>query len=173
MSSRTLAAAAGHQHYQRTEAEVITTTIGFSNLGIVANRLYAVPIQIISRIHISRIGWGVSGVQVGNLRAGIYRDNGDTPVGGALLAEAGPVACGAVWQRQEVAIDVILDPGLYWGVIISDNAPQLLGNSVVCATGGTLQTGWVAQAFGALPNPYPAGFNVSQAPFIYLVGLLA
>jgi len=162
----------GHAHYTRFIYQERTSCEQYGPLGPVANRLYAIPIQVFKRFNVSKLGWSIS-VQAGNMRTGIYRDNGDTPVGGALLIDNGAVACAAGNQKQEVNCVITLEPGLYWLAMVLDAAPRLLG-SQGWLLGGTLLKGRVAFAYGALPNPYPAGFVADlDTPFMYLIGLNA
>lgn len=55
------------------------------------------------------------------VRMGIYADNGGTPVGGALVLDAGTVAVGAI-GNVTIAINEPLAPGLYWLVAVQVSA---------------------------------------------------
>ena len=168
---RTRAAGIGHLHYTRVIGQERSTGEWFSSAAQVANRLYAIPIQVFRRFAVSKLGWVIS-VQAGNIRTGIYRDNGDTPVGGALLIDNGGVACGLGNRKQEVDCVLILEPGLYWLAMVCDAAPTLIASQGIGVLGGTLLKGRVAFAYAALPNPFPAGFVADlDTPYQYLIGL--
>jgi len=151
------------------ESALQTTT---ATVTTVANRLYAIPIIIRARMNITQLGWRV-GAAVGNVRSGIYADNGNTPIGGALLIDCGAVAVLPAVSKQEVACVITLNPGLYWLAMVNDAANQFRGNTVADALGGTLNSLWVAQAYGALPNPFPGGPNLTAVPALYVIGTVA
>jgi len=113
-------------------------------------------------------------VGAGNVRMGIYADNGNTPDGGALLSETAagaPVAMG----KFEIALpaNLQLQRGLYWLVINNNNAALELCQAVAPQqSGGTLFGRRAATAFGAMPNPCPASAaNVAAVMYCMVVSV--
>jgi hypothetical protein len=71
------------------------------------------------------IRWG--GTVAGNVKVGIYADNGDTPQGGALLASSDSVAKSGTDRIQIVPFTtpIQLEAGTYWIAYISDEATSI------------------------------------------------
>jgi len=95
-----------------------------------------------------------------SFRLCIYRDNGATPVGGALVYESGNIAA-TQGARGATAINVWVDAGNYWLGIETEDAimafgrtitAQIYDNAFVAADGCYYDLG----AFGAFTNPCPA-----------------
>ena len=124
-----------------------------------AGRVFLVPLQVEVQCHIDTICFVVT-TQAGNVRVGIYRDNGDTAAGGALVVESASVACGAAGSVQEVAVaDTELTPGFYWVAIQSDTTTAVLyRGSGAHATSGSLRVERFDNGggYGAFDNPCPA-----------------
>jgi hypothetical protein len=92
----------------------------------------------------------------GNIRLGLYRDNGDTPAGGALVVETASVAL-ANFKNEVVIADTVLEPGLYWFALQNDDAtPVFITSDQTESLGGTLQCYVFAQGYGAFTDPCPA-----------------
>ena len=120
---------------------------------------------------------GVSTAQAGGVaRAGIYDDDGVYP--DALIVSTAEMDCSVVGYKTNVIAET-LTPGLYWLVIISDATAANIsframdynqsspisyfailgkdaGNFVL-----TPGTHWsLADAYGALPDPFPGGASL-------------
>jgi hypothetical protein len=117
------------------------------------------PIQISVTLTIDRIAviWG--GTTAGNARIALYRDNGDTPVGGALVVQSASIAKAGTTRKQEFTIAATqLTPGLYWIAIQSDeNTSKFERIDLAYEAGGTL-TGYyyTLGGYGVFTNPCPA-----------------
>jgi len=169
MSARTRASSPGTQtHYARMIWDLLSQVSASATVRG-PDLLYLVPFQISVRMTIDRAACTVWTVAAGNIRMGIYRDNGGLPDGGALLAEGGPQAAVASSKNEVVTPTIQLEPGLYWLALLNDDA---LCNFVCTerntGTGGTLTARSVAAAFGALPNPCPVTAEEWYAPVGYV-----
>ncbi|GAJ06618.1 unnamed protein product, partial [marine sediment metagenome] len=126
---------------------------------IVVNRFYTVPFKVEFTVTLDRIGW-IQGTLAGNCRGGIYRDNGDTPVGGALIVDSGLLAVPAGAQRKKEIpiVSTRLTPGLYWvGATFDDIVNTINRIDLTVVPDGTLPASWFLNApAAALANPYPA-----------------
>jgi hypothetical protein len=150
--------------------------------GGLADALYAIP-QVLPAGDIIRLLWGCTGnpPAAGNVRMGIYANKGgsgtDNLYPGALLYDSGSVSFAGLGTKSAGATAVAVDAGLYWLAIFCDtdaddgssqgpalaepSAYPLMGASVRWGSGeptynGSLQLGWRhAQAYGALPDPFP------------------
>ena len=131
---------------------------------------YLNPVQIPFDLTVDRIGWANAGVSAGNVRAGLYRDNGDTPVGGALVFETGAVAMGLVSQKQDVIIpDTVLTRGLYWFIFQNDNdTARFIYIHSPLSIGGFLQSYRYDHAFAPFTDPCPASVVRMRPPWMYL-----
>lgn len=138
------------------------STLGTANL----NFLYAIPFIVPVSITVDRIGIDIGLGNAGiNVRLGIYRSTVIYP--GSLLLDAGTVVLGAIPGITSIVINQILTPGLYWLAFLSDTDVSMTtfgSDSTICILGlgntdfsSPLYAFRVAQAFGALPNPYPNG----------------
>lgn len=122
-------------------------------------RVYLTPLQVefdcvADAIHVT---WG--NPSAGNFRVGLYRDNGYTPVGGALLGESGSIAKAGINLSQVVMLaDTPLNAGIYWVAVVGDESTTLFmstNNAVI--TGGYVQSHYYdLGAYGPLTNPCPA-----------------
>lgn len=132
----------------------------------VNGKLYAVPFSVPRAITIDRIAIEVATAESGkSIRLGIYK-NGTNLYPGELLLDAGTVS-GASTGLKAITISQPLSKGLYWLVLVSDCTATLklrtfyatdiiLGHSLAHFWGAC--GGWsVAQAYGALPDPFTAG----------------
>ena len=128
-----------------------------------ANNLDMLPFYVPDSQTFDRIAINVTTLSAGSARLGIYADTGGV-YPGELLVDAGEVDTGTAGIKW-CAINVTLLPGLYWLARIQDAAPTLrslfhytmipLGNADL---GVSVVTGYrFAQAYGVLPNPFPAG----------------
>lgn len=130
-------------------------------------RAYLIPLQIEFMVTVDRIGMYV-GTANGNIRLAIYHDNGDTPVGGALVVESGSVA--AIVSKNELTVaDTQLAPALYWICVQNDDATLTACRSISYpANAGTLFTRRFGQAYGAFTNPCPATVNDGIVPMAFV-----
>jgi hypothetical protein len=129
---------------------------------------YLVPINIPCLLTIDRLGivWEDPAPVTSSFKMALYRDNGDTPSGGALVVGT-PVglAIAGTNRKQEITVaDTQVTPGLYWLAVITD-----VGGSVTEAmrtanpegTGGTLFM-WRAVTDYATFPPDPCPVAISQ-----------
>jgi hypothetical protein len=154
-------------------------------LQLVTGRLYAYGI-IVPEQHtfVTIIAWCVTAGVASSLGFGIYADNGDTPVGGALVLDAGTVASNTSAATVGKAISEALPPGKYWlveGVSAATTAPIMqadastrlnpfFGQGVVAA-GQSMASGFSSTGTayaGAMPSTFPAGAPLASCPNLYL-----
>lgn len=142
----------------------------FTGTLFVTGRVYVAPIQIPVTLTIDRLGWIQDNVSAGNVRNGLYRDMGDTPVGGALVVESASIAkAGTLRKMEAVIVDTQLSPGLYWRAIRSDeNTSTFAAHGVSYPLGGSLLGGYYDAAYGAFTNPFPAITPNNNAPGQYV-----
>lgn len=124
-------------------------------LNGVAGAIRFTPLQLYTTMTISKIGCTVT-VFAGNVRFGIYADNGDVPDGGALLSETASVAPAAN-AKFEIALPANLQliGGLYWLAVQASNAALALRTNGATGPNGTLSDHTVLSAYGAFPDPAP------------------
>lgn len=134
--------------------------------AMAVDHLYGQPFLAGRNITVDRIAVNITIAGAGGtaIRLGIYK-NGTNLYPGALLLDAGTVAADGVAIR-EININQSLVKGWYFLTHISDGAPTLrdlepcyspLGDQRA-AMDGYADTGWdVAQAYGALPDPFTGG----------------
>jgi len=153
--------------------ETVTTT-----LALTANILYAMPFFVPTTTPYTSISIEVSTLKAGaSIQLGIYRDSSGVP--GALVLDAGNVSAAATGLKT-IVIAQTLTPGWYWLVGLASDTPTVRACSINSAlrflgspTGLDVvnHVGWsVAQAYGALPNPFTAGgaLLVGNAPRVML-----
>lgn len=152
------AAEGGVAHYNRVHpslgstyyAGTVTATVG---------RVRLKPIIVNFEETVDRLAY-INRAANGNLIAGIYEDNGDTPAGGSLVKESASVAC--VLGVQEVAVtDTSLTEGLYWLAYIFDDVTAQWARSAstnIIEDNATLVGKYYDRAggYGALTDPCPA-----------------
>lgn len=150
-----------HSHYARTWQTRFQ--IG-TPVALVAGRVYMTPIQIPWTMTVDRVFVWYTTPVAGNMRAGIYADNGGTPVGGALQVESASIVKSGTWRQQEFTIVATqLTPGLYWLPVVSDEATTKAYPSGLEAIGGTLLDYFYDFAYGPLTNPCPASADALGA----------
>ena len=154
-------------------ASTLTPTVDF---------ISASPIWIARNLTADRIAIEVTtAVAGGMLRLGIY-NAGTNLYPGTLLLDAGEVD-GSTTGVKSITISQALTKGLYWGAVIPNSSTlvvrawttsyPLLG---VTATGfSTTYVEWYkSQAYGALPDPFPAdGTQYSIGANVVLLRLLS
>jgi hypothetical protein len=142
-----------------------------TNLAITANSLYAYPFVVPESQTFDRIAIKVQTLSAGNVRLGIYSDNG-TVYPGALLVDAGEVDVGATGVKS-LTINQTLTAGLYWLVLVGNSTPTLTGvvsgYSYSCIGSSDLTAAsnmyWLAGfPYAALPTPFPAGASGNVLP---------
>ena len=148
------------------------STVGV-NIG--ANSFRAHPFMVTQRLNLDRIGFEITGVggAGAGCYVGLYTDNGNF-YPATLIVDGGTFDCSAVGGVgiKLANVNVVLEPGLYWlAFLCNDAAITFTGpensrqlrmkdsdNSMVWS---------VAQAYGALPNPYPGGAGNDNGPIPY------
>jgi hypothetical protein len=148
-----------------------------STFVVAVNTLYAIPIKLLHVTDVQAIGVQVSTLSAGNCRVGLYADNAGIP--GILIQDVGVVATGTTGAKWQAMVRT-LQPGMYWAVCIFDATPTMRAQTTTFAGPGMLgwlsgtdtakKAGWsVAQAYGALPDPFTGGGAlVQQVPIVCL-----
>lgn len=122
---------------------------------------------------LDRIAFNVTtlGAAGSKARVGIYTNVGSrTPYPNALLVDGGEFACDVATGVKSTTINQVLTRNsLYWLVylagvaaptirVTANASPPVLGMWDGTAAGTGARQGWtVARAYGALPDPFPAG----------------
>lgn len=127
--------------YQRYHMP-LWNNINDTSLTMATAIVYLSPIEVNYTMTVDRICVPWMNVAAGNVKAVIYRDNGDTPAGGAVVVVAGSVAKSGTYRKQEIAIaDTQLLPTLYWIGIVSDEATSIpVSTSSYLGRQGTVTT---------------------------------
>ena len=137
-----------------------------------ADYVYLGPIEVKCRSTIDRIAIVYDTPCAGNIRAGLYYDNGYTPVGGALLVETAALAKTGTFRIHELPIvDTLIEPGMYWMGILSDDpttAVVMQGPWQLRAGDGARLCYYNRGGFLPLLNPCPAVGYVTDTPWFYL-----
>lgn len=130
--------------------------------AIVADTLYAVPYPLPVEQTFSHICIQITTGVAGNVRLGIYNDNGSIAPG-ALRLDAGTIDC-TVAGVKEIASAMTLPKGIYWLAMVSDVAPSTYLSSKNLALMGSDTTVGVhngqhnvAFVYAVLPDPFPGG----------------
>lgn len=137
-----------------------------------ANVLRAIPFIVPKTITVDRIAINVTTLLTGNVRFGIYRDNG-LGYPGSLVLDGGAVSTATAGVKS-VAINQVLNGGqLYWLAIVSSAAATLRCFSVasmnpILGFDNTLGTApglfySVAFTYAALPATFTAGATFGTA----------
>jgi len=132
--------------------------LSYDYFTMVANRVYLMPIQVPIRLSVDRIIVFYRGTVAGNIRAGIYEDNGETPQGAALIVESASVAKSGTWRKQEITItETELHPGLYWVAVQSDESTTIMQSEERCfVRGGSLRSYYYdLGSYGPFTDPCP------------------
>ena len=135
--------------------------------GLDANRLFAIPFIVARNLTIDRLAIHVGTGVAGSARLGIYND-GTNLYPGTLLKDVGVVdVTTAGIKAATITGNLALTKGLYHLVALADVTPTVRDCSLSWSPYGhsatefapTAELGrWeVAQTYGALPDPFPAG----------------
>jgi len=135
-----------------------------SNLTVVANKLYGMPLLVARVQKPDSIGISITTGAVGFVRVGLYSDDG-TIWPGSLLADSGALVTDNIALMTAALSGITLIPGnLYWIAALFNATPQVSGYSggavpkILGASDATWDTGYFAyetQAYGALPATFP------------------
>lgn len=151
----------------------------FSNLALVADRLYATPLVVARSLSLDRLAIEVTTAGAGSkvARLGLYRD-GANLYPSSLLLDAGAVAVDTTGVKA-VAVSQPLSKGLYWLACISDGTPIVraviysfspLGHSAASFSDLYCQTHYRKDGVGAgaLPDPFPsaAELRIDYSPML-------
>jgi len=146
-------------------------TDGGGTVGLPANWLHGFPMLVTRAITIDRLAIEVTIAGAGGTKArlGIY-NNGANLYPGTLVIDGGEVAVDGI-AVVAATIAQSLNPGIYCLAIVTDGTPTVrfhgLSMSPIGANPATLTTiygRWrVAQAYGALPDPFTAGAVVGTS----------
>lgn len=165
--------------YHRIPAVVSLSSSNALGVGVLKATAFYVP----RPVRLDRIGAEITGIgDVGSLlRLGIYADDAAGGYPGALVLDAGTID-GASVAVQEIAIDLVLTPGVYWAAAvvqavaaaqpnvrtIGTHAFPLTGSSTIL-TAAQLGTGYsMAGVAGALPAAFAAAVVLSSfAPSMF------
>lgn len=132
------------------------------NSGVTIGRVYLRPLEVQFTVTVNSADIWVQ-AQAGNVILGIYRDNGDTPAGGAVVAETPSTVVGVATRAQEIAYSASarLTPGLYWVAFEASNSVTArfgrLEDDILLESNATLRTWYYDRAggYGALTDPCP------------------
>jgi hypothetical protein len=147
-----------------------------ATLALTANMMYALPFIVPRKSRFDRMNINVTTAASGTkVRLGIYTNEGVYPK--SLITDAGELDTGSTGSKDAV-IDVTLEPGLYWIILLSSGAPTLGGISAADTFGilgqsnvyATANNSWrITYTYGVLPSTFPTGASPAQTP--YLVAL--
>lgn len=156
--------------------------------GLAANTLYAWPMIISESLTLDTIQAEVTGgVALSSIRIGIYADDGSCYPGDLVYGSAAlSSATNGVKSETLTPSTVLVNPGLYWLAIVSDNAPamrswtinstpNILGIVATMGAANPSQGYSIAYTFGALPSPFSAsaGFATTTNAHMILVRALS
>lgn len=144
------------------------------------DRVYAAPFYLSSVPNlVTKIGLKVTSGSAGNIRLGIYADKGEAKLyPHKLLLDAGTIDTVSTGVKS-ITVRQELPRGLVWIAMLQTGTGGIAhfqpGSYVWTPLGwnedGTTQYAvyYVAQAYGALPDPYPAGGTEwDYLPYIFL-----
>jgi hypothetical protein len=164
------------------------TTVGGTPLLTTANQATAIPLIVGVAHTFTEIGVNCTTAGTGgNLRFGLYADNG-SGYPGALIRDYGTVAATSTGALTVTASNT-LAPGLYWLVEVPQGGTIMPTLNCLGSTNGMInflffggaaagtaasQVGYVlGSVSGALPNPFTAGAAISAPGVVALTQLLA
>jgi hypothetical protein len=149
--------------------------------------LIAIPFIVGFRATLDQLNFNVTvaGGAGSVARVGIYRSTSRVNVyPSSLVVDAGQVDTNAIGYKANAAV-ATLRPGLYWAAYLAGVAAptvHIVANSAANPHASPL-LGWtaanppvangslrVAQAYGALPDPFPAGAALNSGPSTAIFG---
>ena len=147
-----------------------------ATLALTANTMYAWPFIVPRKSRWDRMNINVTTASSGTkVRVGLYTNENLYPK--SLIVDAGELDTGSTGSKDAV-IDITLEPGLYWIVLLSSGAPTLGGISIADTFGvlgqsnvyATANNSWrITYTYGVLPSTFPTGASPAQTT--YLVAL--
>jgi len=149
-----------------------------ATMALTANTIYAFPFLVVRKSRWDRMNIVVTTAASGTkVRIGIYTDRDLYPH--QLIVDAGEVLTDSTGSKDAL-IDVVLEPGLYWLVMLSNGAPTLggiapgntfaiLGQSNVNTLGNNSWRG--SFTYGVLPQTFPSGASPVQQPILIALRL--
>jgi hypothetical protein len=151
---------------QRTGITLSSNIFGSSTtrVHLPLDVLRAAPFYVPQRCTMDRIGIRVigAGAAGAKIRVGLYRDDGNF-YPSTLVVDGGELDATGTGVRL-ATVNVTLEPGVYWlaGVANDATIDWSAANSTDCiyliSSNYAGDVGWqVAQAYGALPDPFPGG----------------
>ena len=145
-----------------------------------ANNLRALPFGTGKIVTADRIGIIVTTGAAGNVRIGIYQDDGNG-YPGSLLLDAGAQSTTGTGVKEVTISQALAANTLYWLAILGDAAPTIRTIPIAqCipflgldnAYGTALGVGWLASlAYGALPSTFTAGGSAITADPVPAIAL--
>jgi len=159
-----------HVLYRRLLRPVYDYSV-YNDLTVATARVYLIPLEVPVTLTTDAIWVAYLDPSVGNCRAAIYADNGETPVGGALIVESASVAKGGIWSSQDITIaDIELNPGLYWLAYQSDeNTTIVYGHNTAMINNLRISSyRYDLGAYGAFTDPCPAVTVEHATPYLRL-----
>jgi len=151
-----------------------------ATLALTANTMYAWPFIVPRKSKYDRMNINVTTAASGTrVRLGLYTNEGLYPKG--LITDAGELDTGTTGSKDAL-IDVTLEPGLYWIVLLSSGAPTLGGIAVADTFGvlgqsnvyATANNSWrITYTYGVLPQIFPTGASPAQTPYLVALRLAA
>ena len=132
----------------------------------VADLLYALPVAFAAPIEFDRIAMRVYGAAAAGKKArmGIYLNKDDTELyPGALALDSGEVAVDSTGIKAVTIAYTLSKGGIIWLAFITNGTPDIyeLGFHQELLGFDSMTIDWTgltkSQAYGALPDPFPAG----------------
>ncbi len=145
---------------------------GMTTFTVNIDYIYAIPFIVPVQQHFDRIALYIYGATNRVARLGLYEDDGSI-YPGDLIHGTAEFNCGASGCKEET-IDETLDPGLYWLAVLNGVAAgnvralyyQYSGFSVIgrtaCDDLVPPVSYYKTQAYGAMPDPFPAAASESD-----------
>ena len=141
-----------------------------ANVNPTGDRLYGFPFFLARAVTIDRLGLAIVTVEAGkSVRLGIYASLA-TQKPGALILDAGVVSVAAGNFVEIVGLSQSLTKGLYFLAMLSDCTGVFETKTLTLAWAqlevagsnyGAFRAWFIAQGYGALPDPFGAGAATS------------
>ena len=137
------------------------------------NRAYAQPVWPGRACSLTAIAAEVTLLGIGNLRAGLYADNG-SGVPGSLVADFGTVATGTAGVKTWSPSPIALRPALYWLVIVQQGLINIslrsrdtwdpIVSETTAVLAGNRNSYFIDGVSGVLPGTFGAISGTVQGP---------